>query len=45
MSGVQLQNKYKSRPLDLSAKFDNYKVTALIHGVVNQRNDSNKCQN
>ena len=43
MSRVQLQNKNKSCPLDLSVKFDNYKVTALIHSVVNQRKTTNKC--
>ena len=37
MSGVQLQNKNKSCPLDLSVKFDNYKVTALIHSVVKSK--------
>ena len=43
VSRVQLQNQNKSCPLDLSAKFDNYKVTALIHSVLNQRKVTNKC--
>ena len=36
MSGVQLQNKNKSCPLDFSAKFDNYKVTTLIRKATNK---------